>query len=170
MRRIPHLLFGILALLASLVSPGLAIDEQNARRALSGLRGIYVLVEKIEPFAERMGLTKSTLQADVEAKLRQAGVRILTKDEWVAELGKPVLSLHVNAIPQSLGLYVFSIQLRLNQGVRLTRDPSIESMATTWSVVMVGTIGADQLVQVRDSVRGRVDEFIQAYLAVNPRR
>jgi hypothetical protein len=39
----------------------------------------------------------------------------------------------------------------------------------TWSVSSVGTVGRDNIRRVRDFIKDFVDQFIHAYLAVNPK-
>jgi len=43
--------------------------------------------------------------------------------------------------------------------------------ATTWSATgIIGTVGSQKLGSVRDDVRDLTDQFINAYLAANPKR
>ena len=66
-------------------------------------------------------------------------------------------------------MYSYNISVRLHQTTLLTRDPSIFAFgATTWDVGSIGIVGSMKIRDVRASVLDRVDEFINAYLAVNP--
>jgi hypothetical protein len=152
------------------VSPALS-DWPHERASLAGLTGVTVVVEGMRPDAEREGLRQSTLQTDVELKLRQAGIRVLTEAERILTPGIPRLYLNVNTmLRDEIGAFAFSINLRLMQKVRLDRNPIIVSEGTTWSTGSVGTVGVRELATVRESIRDQVDEFINAYLAANPKR
>jgi hypothetical protein len=48
----------------------------DRKEILRGLRGIQVVVEKINPEAEKYGLTEQLLQTDTELRLRQHGIRV----------------------------------------------------------------------------------------------
>ena len=122
--------------------------------------------------AERDGLTAQVLQTDIELRLRQAGVPILTPAERLATPGRPLLYLNLNAfkLKGQTELYAYSMSLVLKQRVAILRDASTVSVAGTWSATSsVGTIGADRLRSLRDDVRDMVDEFINAYLSMNPK-
>ena len=161
----------VLALAVGFVASVVAADTELERRTLAGLTGVEVVVEPMDPAAEKDGLTTSTLRTDVELKLRQAGIRVLTSDERLAAPGMPYLYLRVGTIKDEEGLYAYDIDLELKQEVRLTRNPALSLMATTWRVAgWVGTIGSRNLSKVRERVRDTVDQFINAYLAANPKR
>ncbi len=160
-----------LALVVGLVSPTLARDLPGERESLAGLAGVYVIVEEMDPVVEREGLARSTLQTDVEVKLRQAGIRVLTRTEWPVAPGSPHLYLRVTTlrVGEEWQVYAVEILLDLGQEVMLARKPTIALVAPTWRTSWVGAVGAKKLDWVRERVRDRVDEFINAYLAANPK-
>ena len=167
----------VLALMVGLAPPVLAADYQFyqlARKTLTGFTALEVVVEEMNPDPELQGLTQSTLRTDVELKLRQAGIRVLTQTEALGALVKsdvPGLHLAVGTRPLEKGNYAFGIQLELLQTVLLERDRNIISVAPTWEApIMFGTIGAKNLPKLREYVRDMVDQFINAYLAANPKR
>ncbi len=162
-----------LALVVGLVSPTLARDYPAERESLAGLTGVYVIVERVDPDAEQEGLDQSTLQTDVEVKLRQAGIRVLTKTEALVTPGAPNLHLMVDTMKLSgaaLPIYAVSFHLELNQEVMLARKPTIALLAPTWSTSGIGAAGTKALHRMRENVRDLVDRFINAYLAANPKR
>ena len=152
------------------VSPALS-DTPRERATLAGLTGVEVAVEPMDPDAEKDGLAQSTLRTDVELTLRQAGIRVLTSDGRLAAPGMPYLYLSVGTAKNEPGFYAYDIDLELKQEVRLTRNPAITSMATTWSAPgWVGAVGSRNLSKVREGVRDVLDQFLNAYLAANPKR
>ena len=86
-----------LALTLALTSPVLADDNKLTRATLGGLRGVHVKVERINIEAEREGLGPSVLQTDVELRLRQSHIRVLTQAEQLKAPGAPYLYLRVAA-------------------------------------------------------------------------
>jgi hypothetical protein len=83
----------------------------------------------------------------------------------------PYLYLRVGTTKNETGLYAYDIDLELRQAVRLTRNPAITSSATTWRAPgWVGIVRDRNLSKVREGIRDVVDEFLNAYLAANPKR
>ena len=147
-----------------------ALDTPNERVSLAGLTGVHLVVEEVGPEGEREGVTAAGLQADVELRLRQAGLRVLTAAEAVASAGRPTLTVRIRVARSrdAASLYVYSVDLALRQQVRLSRDRQIESFAVTWSENRdVGAVPAARLGAVREALRAKVDQFIQAWKAVN---
>lgn len=149
-----------------------AADEDS----LKGLRGVAVVVESIPDVAQRDGLGETLVQTDAELRLRLAGIKVLSKDEFSDASGGPYLYINVNAMPASAldGRYVMNVAVELRQEVKLLRDPTIKTFATTWAVRTIGLIGYIRMIagsgrDVRDVLKDDIDRFINAYLTVNPR-
>lgn len=171
MNRMRISMAGIVALLAGLVVPALAIDTPNERITLVGLTGVHVVVYDMSGEGEREGLTRSSLQAELEQRLRLAGLRPLGASEAISSVGRPTLELRLNLarVPEAPQLYVYSVELALRQEIRLMRDRTIESFAITWSdPPQVGTVEPARLSVIRDAVRAKVNQFITAWQAANP--
>jgi hypothetical protein len=74
-------------------------------------------------------------------------------------------------VPDTPGLYVYSVDVTLRQQVRLVRDRAIESYALTWSEQrVVGAARADRLGVARAALLGKVDEFVTAWRVSNQER
>lgn len=143
--------------------------EQN-REILAGLQGVHVLVEDFRPEEEKYGFNKQQYKTDVELRLRQYGVKVLSKKEQLQVSGHPCLYINVNPlIDEKVGDAAVSILVKLNEVVLLERNPSISTVATTWEKGMILLLGLKKLDSVRDSVRNLVDMFINDYLAANPK-
>src|SRR2546430_11830828 len=78
-----------LALLsAAAVSPLVGQGDNDGTRAtLAGLTGVYVLVEHIDDDAQRDGLDTLQVRTDVEVKLRQASISVLSEEEQFSTAG-----------------------------------------------------------------------------------
>jgi len=154
--------------LAPLLGQG---DDESTRMTLAGVRGVRVVVQVSDSDEVRKdGLIQSQLQTDVELKLRQAGITVLSQQE--AHIG-PWLSVTVSTLNvssrTSTGMYAVCMTAELHQWVTLTRNPPVRVWVSTWSAR--GQFGATaHLSSVRDLIRDMTDQFINAYLAANPKR
>ena len=163
----------VIALLLVLRSLGLAQDTRNPD-SLRGLAGVWVTVSNIPPEAEQDGLFQATLRTDVELRLRMAGIRVLTGEQWLNAPGRPTLDVLVGLYKsraERLDGYAKSVEVTVTQDVSLTRDPSTFVRAVTWQGLKTVGLSNSGVLQrdIRDNVADSVDEFINAFLAANPR-
>ena len=171
MGRMSALMAGMMALLAGLASTAPALDTPNERITLVGLTGVHVVVYDMGTERDRERLTRPSLQAELEKRLRRAGLRPLGAAEALKSVGRPTLELRLNLARsrQAHHLYVYSVDLALRQQIQLARSRTIESFAITWSELPdVGTVEPAQLSVVLDAVRAKVEQFIAAWQAANP--
>jgi hypothetical protein len=144
-----------------------AANDEHTRATLRDLEGVQVVVEGLGPDVERAGLTKQQLQTDVELRLRQAGIRVLTKEERVP--GRPWLYVNVNVSVGASGLTAYNIHIGLMQNTHLEVNDSF-AIVTTWDYDYLASAWvANMPTQVRTNLRDAVDTFINAYLSVHPR-
>lgn len=201
---------------------------RDRKHLLTGLEGVQVLVEDVNPKAEKYGLTQHLLQTEVELRLRQHGIRILTDGEFEEvlqnykhrcveqsqknlEAYKTKFSSLTQSIvendsdehfiqclrevilyseqqkksppPQPPYLYInisttvseernraaFSIQVALKEHATLPRNGAF-CTALIWETRGVAGCSLSDLKEyVREHLRDTVDEFINAYLAANPK-
>jgi hypothetical protein len=141
--------------------------DRAATYSLRGLQGVNVLIESLSSEAEQAGLNSTTIQTDVELKLRLAGIKVLSEEESLKQSGHPYLYVNANVNP---GLTLYSIHCKLKQGVTLSRDVSITTIATTWETSASGLVEASNLLNIRSDIKDLVDQFINDYLSVNPKK
>lgn len=158
-----------LAWMVASASPAFA-DTAGERATLMGLAGVFVKVEDMQTVVEREGLSQFALQREVEQQVRGAGIRALGPTEWLGMSGQPQLGLTVvlgasEALP---GQYMYGILVTLKQLVVLARDNAKRTHAVTWSAP--GEFGTAPPATIRRSVSGQVKQFIDAFLAMNPKR
>lgn len=142
-----------------------AQNSEERRKSLKGITGFYVSVENLDPVIEKDGLTTNQIRTDVELRLRTAGIKVLTKEQASQAPGKPLLGIDL-MIGNKQGLYPYALDISAHQLVRLERDPKVIVHATTWSV---GSAGIAELSSIKDTVMDRLEEFINAWLSVNPK-
>ena len=138
--------------------------------SLRGLKGVYVMIGDLKPDIEEDRLEKEQIQTDVELKLRLAGIKVLTREEYEKELGRPYLYVSGISMKREIGSHVFNTQVELVQQVQLTRNTKISLTTKTWSTSDIGYVGEKDVANyVRDAIKDGVDEFINDYLSVNPK-
>ncbi len=136
---------------------------------LRGLRGVHVFVEGMKPEAERLGLSKAQIKTDVELRLRKAGVRVLTEEEFLEWLGMPCLFVNINTtINQARTTVTYTIIVFLSERVTLARQ--LKAWGAIWLTAGGGIVGTKKIREIRGDVADLVEEFINDYLAANPKK
>src|SRR5437899_9138582 len=104
-------------------------DNEDSRLTLAGLRGVYVVVSDMKEDARQKGLWEAQLRTDVELKLRQAGINVLTEEEVRRTPGLPYLYVTVSTLQLQastlFGLYAFAVNVELVQAICLGRSPTV---------------------------------------------
>jgi hypothetical protein len=141
-----------------------ANDSPDERASLKGLGAISVVVEDLAPAAQKYGLTVTLVQNDIKQRLQRAGVAVRQEAD-------PYLYVQITvADPGGVLPLGYSIQVTLMQEVALPRGINPHFQAPTWWVSSTGIAGADRLsASVSGKVQEFVDQFIKAYLSVNPK-
>jgi hypothetical protein len=151
------------------------IDDATNNDVLKGLKSVLVSTS-LSPVAEKFGLTPLQVQTDTELKLRTAGLHIVEEPEWKQDhssAGGGWVDLQVTVVLYDDGtqqLLGYSIHLKLMQPVTLNRDTSISTFATTWSTGGVGIFTPTSFPEkLRARIRDKLDEFVNCYMAANPK-
>lgn len=168
--RLRWMFWGVVVLALTIAgSVSWALNSETNRSTLRGLAGVRVLIEDLPPEVQQEGVTKTRLQADVEQKLRTAGIKPLTQEECFKTPGEPYLYLNINlnSLKTEVDHYAFSIDIGVIQNVSLLRTPDQATYAITWSTGGVGLIGKKRLADLQDSVWDLLSIFIKAFLSVN---
>lgn len=133
------------------------------RDVLKGLHGVGVSVEWIKPEVEKRGLKAEALQTAIELRLRQHGIK-------VNEDG-PRLYINVSTLlVDDHHCASIHVSVEFHERAILARRPKINTGVTTWQKGIIGFFGFNKLRDVRESVLELVDEFINDYLAANPKQ
>ena len=141
----------------------------DKRDTLRGLKEISVLVEYLPDDVEREGLNREHLQRDIEVRLRQAGLHVLTISEVANLPGAPYLYVAVYPIiGPSINVNTYAVALTLKQLVQLSRNPSTELFATTWEgPIHFSSLSDLRVLDIRSRIFDAVGRFIVDYRDVN---
>ena len=141
----------------------------DKRDTLRGLSEISVLVEYLPDDVEREGLNREHLQRDIEVRLRQAGLHVLTITEVANSPGAPYLYIAVYPITSpSVNFNAYAVALTLKQLVQLSRQPTTELFATTWEGPMhFGSLSDAKVLGIRNKIFDALGRFIVDYRDVN---
>ncbi len=156
-----------LALVMLLVLPNVSHALTMNQKALVGLEGVQVVIEGPGTEAERLGLSKNQIKADVERRLRKAGVRVLTNQEEVETPGTPHLYVKISTGINQTGILAYSINVDLIEIV--TRFTGETAFATVWEKGEAGSVGLNNINQIQPRIDNLIDKFINDYLAANPK-
>jgi hypothetical protein len=166
----------VLALTFLLATSGAASAQfAPSTENLRGLKGVRLVVmlahypHRLDE-AQRPELLKM-VEADAKAQLEKAGIPF-SRSKYVDEIGKagdPRLVITVPMDDPNSSMSV-ATEVELFQKVRLSRDPSIETDAVTWT--REGSVGGPGMREsrIRQQIAGLVDVFVQDYLSVNPKQ
>ena len=139
---------------------------------LRGLRGVRPIVMFDRPTraealdeVKRPGVLRM-LEDDTKAKLQQAGIPFSRSpfEDDIGKAGSPRLIV-LAKLDKPNG---FETEVKLLQRVRLTRDPSIEFDAVTWS--LGGGGNTQEMPMIRRVIADLIDRFNMDYLSVNPKQ
>jgi len=170
--RLPSLLLilgMVMMVLASVPSLAEQPTEAPERESLKGVTGVEVFVEPLNIEIEQLGLQTDTLQRDIRQRLQKAGVKVLTERERLTTPTGAMLVIRVDALHDRIGRYFYSIDLFVTQRVRLEGRADSELSAVTWMKLgPIGIIADDNVKHIEAQVIQKADQFIKAYLAVNP--
>ena len=146
--------------------------ERESLRGLTGVGVLAVLGDGTEN--ETAGITLNQLRADMELRIRKAGIKVLSNEEVKSTPGNPVMVVIVNTsqiteLETEVGkIYTVSCLIEFKQYVALKRNPTINAIGTTWERQSFGYLGASKLRDLKNWVADYVDQFINDFLAMNP--
>jgi hypothetical protein len=147
-----------------------ASDSKAARQSLKGLTGFAVMVEDVGS-KKTAGVDPAKIKANVEAKLKTAGIKILSEDEAAKAPGNQRLNINLDSITGKDGTVSFELTLEVLQACSLARDPNMKFTAcNTWSRGKVGRANSGIPAFIDQQIASEVDAFLRAYAEVNPRK
>jgi hypothetical protein len=116
--------------------------------------------------AGQLGLSKESLRTDLQLKLRQNGISVMEGEN--ENLADCTLGVTITVVaPAQGGSPSGSLSLFVSEAVGLARDPSILVPARTGEVG--GALDGSSGRSIRDTVGDLVNQFLNAWLSVNPK-
>ena len=169
------LVFSLTFLIPSFFAPANSI-YLSCGDCLKGLEGVEVLVEEVKPELENYNLTAIQIQTEVEAKLREAEIRVLSKEEneKIQPLRRPYLYVKINSrkLSWKREVIAYSVEIALKQFVILPAQPKPSRKpfyAPTWYENIIGAAPPKDFAEIRDGVEQIMGKFIKAYQTANPK-
>ncbi len=166
----------ILLLLITLLFWPTASFPFSRTDSLRGLEGFEVLVEEFKPEVEDF-LSVIQVQADVEAKLRQAGIKVFSKEEneKIQPLRKPYLYIKITSYrpPSRRDVLAFDVEISVKQLVLLRgipENPEKCFFSPTWYKNTVGVASFKNPDELRSAVNELADKFVKACLAAKAKK
>ncbi len=165
-------LLGVAAL--TLISSARADIVRDLRIApLRGLDTVRVTLLPLDRDVENDGLSADLVRQDVELRLRKVGIRVLSEEEFKEKPLTPTISVKLLIAAHkgpAAGLCTFSLSLDLCELVTLARDSKITALASTWHTSSLGAVGKGKVRELRSEVTDAVDDFLNDFLAANPKK
>jgi hypothetical protein len=144
----------------------------NQKNALRSLSSPNVEVEVQDASFQRSVLSESQVRTDVELKLRRAGIRLTDRSDSYPKIVVNVRAAKDETLGRGIALYPFSINVELVSFINAEMDakkPPRLLFAIIWETDKVGMFGSSRLQEIRGLINDCVDEFINDYLAANPK-
>lgn len=156
--------------LAAAPRPAAAADTEQQRASLVGIGGVHVHMMLNGEELESNELVESRLRPEVEARLRAAGLNVLSVEESRSEPGVPWLfvTLGVQKATDTKA-YAWSIRVELEQRACLERDPAQCRSWPTWSTGRFGSVTRRRVRTLDEDMAVVVDEFAAAWRTANGR-
>jgi hypothetical protein len=147
--------------------------QKQVDGALEGLKDIRIRIRlSMDSGSKGLELTPDLLERDTEELLRDAGLKVVSQDEFQRLLpsrGYPVGTLDLDSRifkPGEAGFYVFYLNIKARQPAFLSRKPVIKFLVPTWETTNIGAI--DTPSAVREMVKEGVKSFIRDFKGENP--
>ena len=131
------------------------------QKTLAGLSKVAVVIEPLRPDVADHVTSAAQLKADIQERLRKAGL------QPTEDVGAPYVCVTVNSMKAGDKRWVFAIDVAFRDLVRLDRDATCSTLATTWKTGGLLALDEDNLAKLRDSVLAYVEEFALDYTASN---
>jgi hypothetical protein len=157
----------MVALVMLLLLPGICHALTRDQKVLRGLKGVLVIVTPLSIGAKSLGLIQSQIQTDVEKRLRQAGIGVLTEKAMLGMPEMPCLYVRVTANHESKrgSFSTYMIEVELWEEVTLARG-SVDK-AIVWNKAISGW---GDIISIQGAISDKIDQFINDYLAANPKK
>jgi len=160
-------------LLHFLTTSGLAQDSEAQKKTLAGLKGFFVVINDVGPDGHSAGISEPALVGQAESGLRNAGIRVATRDEFLASPDRSLalLGITISSVKNRAGdTCALSCFLQVTQTVMLVRDPAVRAPVATWYSGGTGIAASDVAgAEIKKWLTGLMEHFVDAYRSANPK-
>ena len=152
----PFLSVGMV-LLATASLSALTATSFTPDRGFRGITSVCVRVETLD-----LDFPTDTLEEELAKRLTTAGVPTVAPDDCFKSVDQAAVVVWLKGSPSSSGrLYAYEVDISLQQGVALLRDPSYHvDNATTWENWKIGLC---QSAALNTELRARAIELIDMF-------
>jgi hypothetical protein len=138
-------------------------QSNSSADSLRGIKSVFVLLEELPLGANKIDLTKDSIQTDVELKLRLAGLKVLPATQ-VSQAEVPVVYVTVNLTDDASAA---SVTVQIAEDALLARNAQPVADVFTWQrSIVIARPSADG---IREDVKDLTDSFLNDWLSVNPK-
>ena len=168
------IILSVLILLSPLTrapSNALASDSNGhvGWETLREIENVAVWVAVSQDF-EHNGLNSRQIKNDVEIRLRRVGIKVVESSDFSPRSAMLAITVGGGGTDdRSVNMYAVSISVDLIQSIQVLHNGAMAPGKTWSSGGKTGFIGGAKLNRIRDYIGDEVDEFINAYLAMNPK-
>ena len=143
-------------------------ENANSLQGLPGVTFHTPIREIIGTDPERTKALQQLINAEVEKKLKEAGIPILKYANESETAGNPILTVWLKLAGPNSYAPPIDVETKFWQKVHPVRDLKKDFHAVTWEsdTSDAGPITDEAVLQV---VNRQVDEFIKSYIAANPK-
>jgi hypothetical protein len=141
---------------------------------LTGIRQLYIVILPPDAEPNKDGLNWKNLEAAVESKISQSGIKIahaIQREHILRSLAIPELRIDINMLKTEEPVqYIFHIETSLAKKVYLTKDASQRIKVALWKTepTMQAVSAEGMPAAVTSAVLEQIEAFIHAHLAANP--
>lgn len=147
--------------------PALAQTQNDDIKSVRGLPGVGVVILGLpDRSTDPAVATTGEIQADVEAQLRQAGIRVLSRAEVATTPSRPYIEIKMAFVHAPADGYFYIVQLTMRQSAVLTSGQTL-SVRTFEDAAAEWTKAADSERRVRAAIKEEVSRFINLWGVAN---
>ncbi|MBT8446775.1 MAG: hypothetical protein HKO62_06200 [Gammaproteobacteria bacterium] len=171
MRNLPTLLlYTTLALFAG--TPAVAgedywSDADFNHMTLNGIDAFAVAVDEVTPFLERHGVTTATLRTQVETRLRENGVSVVSMEQLKRQPDAAVLHVKLRTNRDRMWFYFYGLSLNVKQKIPLNNAAGGFVAQTIWTAGRTGTFRPSEARYLNDYLNELLADFTTEYRGQN---
>jgi hypothetical protein len=153
--------------LAAPATSALAQTQNDDIQSLRGLPGVGILVRGLPGRStDPAVMTTGDIQADVEAQLRQAGIRPLSPAELAKTPSRPYIQIDFSFVGTPADIHFYIVLITMRQSAVLASGQAL-SVRTFLDAAAEWTVAADRRTRLRAAVKDEVSRFVNAWGIAN---